>query len=62
MKNIIKSDRYSINRLGYHMDYTFRNSSDYSYKYLTDRYYIEPSSIPTIKEGIKTVMKIIKKM
>ena len=62
MKNIIKSDRYSINKLGYHMDYTFRNSSDYSYKYLTDRYYIESSSIPTIKEGIKTVMKIIKKM
>jgi hypothetical protein len=62
MMNIIKSDRYSIHKLGYHMDYTFRNSSDYSYKYLTDRYYIEPSSIPTIKEGIKTVMKIIKKM
>lgn len=62
MKNIIKSDRYSINKLGYHMDYTFRNSSDYSYKYLTDRYYIESSNIPTIKEGIKTVMKIIKKM
>jgi|SaaInlV_165m_DNA_1040744.scaffolds.fasta_scaffold01237_13 hypothetical protein len=62
MKNIVRSDRYSLSKLSYHMDYSFRRSSDYSYRYLTDRYYIEPSKMPNLIEDIKTAMRIIKKM
>jgi len=63
MKNIVKVNRYHISDLSYYMDYlSRRDSSDYAYRYLIDNYYVNETKIPKIEEGIKTTMRIIKKM
>jgi hypothetical protein len=62
MKNLVKSNRYHLSDLSYFMDFLSRNVSDYAYTYLTDRYYVDSDKATKIEEGIKTIIRIIKKM
>ena len=60
IRNIIKSDRYKLGRLGsYFLDYINRGYSDRAYSYLTDSYYTD---VDGVLQDLNTVTKIIERM
>ena len=57
MRNVLKSDRYGVARLfSYFVEYISSERTNRAYDYLVDDYYINPDSLISSLQRIKTLM------